>query len=129
METDQKIQDIIAKIKTLSVVEINELVTQLESLFNVKYGNITNNSGATENQGSSNNDDEEKDEVSLILKTVGASKVAVIKLVKDIAEVDLMKAKKITETVPVKIKEKISRSDAAEIAKKFTEIGAETEIK
>lgn len=132
MDKNKKIADLIDKIKELSVVEINELVKELEIVFNVKAANMTAQQDPGKGGTSDDNAEAEgegSDDVTIILKSVGASKVAVIKLVKEVLGVDLMKAKKITETVPVPIKEKISRTEAAELAEKFTLIGAETQIK
>jgi large subunit ribosomal protein L7/L12 len=64
-----------------------------------------------------------------MLKSFGENKVAVIKVAKEVLGLGLMDAKKFVESAPVAIKEGIKPDVAAELGKKFTEAGAEIEIK
>lgn len=68
-------------------------------------------------------------EVSLILVSVGQSKVGVIKVVREITGLGLIEAKNLVDAAPKAIKEKIKEDEAKELAKKFTEAGATVEIK
>lgn len=68
-------------------------------------------------------------EVSLILVSVGPSKVGVIKVVREITGLGLIEAKNLVDAAPKAIKEKIKEDEAKELAKKFTEAGATVEIK
>ncbi len=73
--------------------------------------------------------EEEKTEFDVILKEFGASKMQVIKLVKEITGASLMDAKKLVETPDAKIKEGISKADAEDIQKKLEDAGAKVELK
>ena len=103
-------EEIIAALKEMTVVELNELVKAVEAEF-----------GEEENKGPA--------EVSLILKAAGASKVQVIKAVQAITGLGLMDAKKLVDSAPVAVKEHISPVEAEEHKKALEAAGAELEIK
>ena len=95
----EKILKFVEEIKTLTVLELNELVKAIEEEFGV------------------------------ILAEAGAGKMGVIKLVKDITGLGLKEAKALVDGAPKPIKEKISKADAEEIKKKLEEAGAKVELK
>ena len=72
---------------------------------------------------------EEKDSFDVILKSAGASKMGVIKLVKEITGLGLKEAKALVDEAPKPIKEGASKADAEDIKKKLEEAGAEVELK
>ena len=103
-------EEIIASIKEMTVLELNDLVKAIENEF-----------GVTAAKGPS--------EVSLILKSFGASKVAVIKAVQTITGLGLIDAKKLVDACPATIKEHISPVEAEEHKKALVAAGAEVEVK
>ena len=120
------IEEIIASIKEMSVVELNDLVKAIETEFGV--------TAAAPVAGAAAPVEEEEvkqgpTEVSLILKAVGGAKVAVIKAVQAITGLGLMDAKKLVDAIPATIKEHISPVEAEEHKKALVEAGAEVEIK
>ena len=118
-------EEIIASVKEMSVVELNELVKAIEEEFGV--------SAAAPVAGAPVAQEEEAakgpTEVSLILKACGASKVAVIKKVQEITGLGLMDAKKLVDAAPSPVKEHISPVEAEEYKKALVEAGAEVEVK
>lgn len=118
--------EIIAALKEMTVLELNELVKAVETEFGVTAAAATAVAAApvaeeTTKKGPSS--------VNLILKNAGAQKVAVIKAVQTITGLGLMDAKKLVDTAPVPIKEKISPVEAEEHKKALVAAGAEVEIK
>lgn len=119
-------EEIIAALKEMTVVELNELVKAVEAEFGVTAAAPVGVAAAApaeeeENKGPA--------EVSLILKAAGASKVQVIKAVQAITGLGLMDAKKLVDSAPVAVKEHISPVEAEEHKKALEAAGAELEIK
>ncbi len=121
-------EEIIASLKEMTIVELNDLVKAVEAEFGV--------TAAAPVAGAHAAVVEEEapvakgpSEVSLILKAVGQTKVAVIKAVQAITGLGLMDAKKLVDGAPVAIKEKISPVEAEEHKKALVAAGAEIEIK
>ena len=123
----EKITNMIEEIKTLTVLELNELVKALEEDFGVSAAAqvAVVAGGAAEAAPAA----EEKTEASVILKEVGANKMAVIKAVKEITGLGLKESKEIVDNVPKAVKEGVSESEADEIKKKLEEAGASVEVK
>lgn len=119
-------EEIIASLKEMTVVELNELVKAVEEEFGVT-------AAAPVAMGPVHEEEEGPaagpTEVSLFLKAVTGSKVTVIKAVQAITGLGLMDAKKLVDSAPVAIKEHISPVEAEEHKKALTEAGAECEIK
>lgn len=118
-------EEIIAALKEMTVVELNELVKAVEAEFGVTAAAPVGVAAAPVEE------EEQKGptEVSLILKSVGASKVQVIKAVQAITGLGLMDAKKLVDGAPVAVKEHISPVEAEEHKKTLEAAGAELEIK
>ena len=117
-------QDILEAIADMKVSELNQLVKDIEQKFGVSAITMTQ-----PGEPSSSETKEESNEVDLILTDAGVSKVGVIKLIKKITGKGLMDSKKITDNLPAKIKEKISREEAEDLLKEIVEAGATGEIK
>ena len=120
-------EEIIASLKEMTILELNELVKAVEAEFGV-----TAAAPVAAVQAAPAEEEEEKKgptEVTLVLKSVGASKVGVIKAVQAITGLGLMDAKKLVDGAPVNIKEKISPVEAEEHKKALEAAGAEVEIK
>ena len=119
-------EEIIAALKEMTVVELNELVKAVEAEFGVTAAAPVGVAAAAPAE-----EEEAKGptEVSLILKNCGASKVQVIKAVQAITGLGLMEAKKLVDGAPVAVKEHISPVEAEEHKKALEAAGAELEIK
>ncbi len=122
----EKILKFVEEIKTLTVLELNELVKAIEEEFGVSAAAPVVMAGGPATAGPA---EEEKSEFDVILAEAGAGKMGVIKLVKDITGLGLKEAKALVDGAPKPIKEKISKADAEEIKKKLEEAGAKVELK
>jgi len=118
--------DLIASLKEMTILELNDLVKAIEEEFGVTAAAPVAVAGAAPAE-----EEVAKGpaEVTVYLKNVGASKLAVVKAIQAITGLGLGDAKKLTDTVPSVIKEKISPAAAEEVKAKLTEAGAEVEVK
>ena len=121
----EKITKFIDDIKALTVLELNELVKAIEEEFGVSAAAPVMVAGAAAAAPA----EEEKTEFDVILAEAGASKMGVLKLVKDITGLGLKDAKALVDGAPKPVKEGISKADAEEIKKKLEEAGAKVELK
>ncbi|HIU80869.1 MAG TPA: 50S ribosomal protein L7/L12 [Candidatus Ornithoclostridium faecavium] len=121
------IAKIIEEVKSMTVLELNELVKAIETEFGVSAAAMAVAAPAAGAEAAA--PAEEKTEFDVILKSAGANKIAVIKVVREVTGLGLVDAKKMAEEVPSKIKEGISKDTAEEIVKKFKEAGADVEMK
>ena len=117
-------EEFIAAIKELSVLELNELVKACEEEFGVSAaaGVVVAAAGAAEAA-------EEKDEFDVELVSAGASKVKVIKVVREVTGLGLKEAKALVDEAPKVIKEGASKAEAEEIKTKLEAEGAEVNLK
>ena len=118
--------EFIEAIKELSVLELNELVKACEEEFGVSAaaGVVVAAAGAGEAAAV-----EEKDEFNVELTSAGASKVKVIKVVREITGLGLKEAKEVVDGAPKTIKEGVSKAEAEEIKAKLEAEGAAVELK
>ena len=121
------IAKIIEEVKGMTVLELNELVKAIEAEFGVSAAAMAVAAPAAGAEAAA--PAEEKTEFDVILKSAGANKIAVIKVVREVTGLGLVDAKKMAEEVPSKIKEGISKDTAEEIVKKFKDAGADVEMK
>lgn len=121
------IAKMIEEIKGMTVLELNDLVKAIETEFGVSAAAMAVAAPAA--GGAAAPAAEEKTEFDVILKSAGANKMAVIKLVKDLTGAGLKDAKDLVDNAPKAIKEGISKEAADEIAGKLKEAGAEVEVK
>ena len=118
------IEEFLAAIKEMSVLELNELVKAIENEFGVSAAApVAVVAGAAQEEAAG------PSEVSVILTAAGDSRLGVIKLVKEITGLGLVEAKGLVDKCPSPIKENISVEEAEEIKKKLVEAGAEVEVK
>lgn len=122
----EKITAMIEEVKTLSVLELAELVHALEEEFGVSAAAAAAPAAGAAAAAPA---EEEKTEFDVILADVGANKMQVIKTVKELTGASLMEAKKLVETPNAKLKEQASKADAEDIQKKLAEVGAKVELK
>ncbi len=121
------VAEMIEAIKELSVLELNDLVKACEEEFGVSAaaGVVVAAAGAGEAAGAA----EEKDEFNVELTSAGASKVKVIKVVREITGLGLKEAKDVVDGAPKVIKEGVSKAEAEEIKAKLEAEGAEVTLK
>ncbi|MEE1312615.1 MAG: 50S ribosomal protein L7/L12 [Lachnospiraceae bacterium] len=117
-------QEIIEVIKGLSVLELNELVKACEEEFGVSAA-----AGVVVAAAAGGDAAEEKTEFDVELTEVGAAKVKVIKVVREITGLGLKEAKAVVDGAPKVVKEAVSKEEAEEIKTKLEEQGAKVTIK
>ena len=124
----EKVLKMIEDVKALTVLELSELVKALEEEFGVSAaapvavaaGPVAAAAGPAE---------EEKSEFDVILVEAGASKMGVIKIVKELTGLGLKEAKELVDGAPKPVKEGIAKADAEAIQKQLAEAGAKVELK
>lgn len=124
----EKITAILEEIKTLTILEMKELVSALEEEFGVSAAPVAVAGAAAPAAGAAAGA-EEKSEYDVVMTSFGDKKLDVIKAVREITGLGLKDAKDLVEGVPSKIKEGVSKADAEEIQKKLAEAGATAELK
>ena len=117
----------IEEIKALSVLELNELVHAIEEEFGVSAAAPVAVAGAA--AGAAAPAVEEKTEFDVVLKAIGANKIAVIKAVRELTGLGLVEAKNLVESAPATIKEAQPKEAAEGMVKSLVEAGAEAELK
>ena len=122
----EKIVKFVEEIKTLTVLELADLVKAIEEEFGVSAAAPVMVAGPAAGAAPAA---EEKTEFDVVLTEAGGSKMGVIKLVKEITGLGLKEAKELVDNAPKPIKEGISQADADEIKKKLEDAGATVEIK
>jgi large subunit ribosomal protein L7/L12 len=119
------IEELVAAIDELSVLELNDLVKAIEE----KYGVSAAAGVVVAAAGAGAAPAEEKTEFDVELTDVGAEKIKVIKVVRDVTGLGLKEAKEAVESAPKILKEAVSKEEAEDIAKKFEEVGAKVTLK
>ena len=121
-----ELREIVEEIKTKTVVEINELVKMLEEEFGVSAAAAVV-AGPVAGAGAAAA--EEKSEFTVVLKEVGANKIAVIKAVREITGLGLSEAKALVDGAPSTLKENVPAEEAKAMEAKLKEAGATVELK
>lgn len=119
----------IEEVKSMSVLELNELVKALETEFGVSAAAPMAVAGGAAPAAAAEAAEEEKSEFDVILKSVGANKIAVIKVVREVAGLGLKEAKELVEAAPKAVKEGASKEEADKIKEQLTAAGAKVEVK
>lgn len=122
----EKITKFVEEVKTLTVLELNELVKAIEEEFGVSAAAPVMMATTT---GAPAAAAEEKSEYDVVLVEAGASKMGVIKLVKEACGLGLKEAKELVDSAPKPLKTGVSKADADALAAQFTEAGAKVEVK
>lgn len=117
----EKIEKLVDEIEKLSVIELSDLVKAIEEKFGVSAAAavVAVGAGAGAAAGA-----EEKTEFNVVLKDAGASKIAVIKAVREATGLGLKEAKDLVDSAPKAIKEGVSKEDAEKLVATLTEAGA-----
>ena len=119
-----KVVKLIEDVKSLTVLELSELVKALEEEFGVSAAAPVAVAGGPAPAAA-----EEKTEFDVVLKAAGANKIAVIKVVREATGLGLKEAKALVDGAPKNVKEGVSKDDAEALKAKLTEAGAEVEVK
>ena len=121
---NEKITNIVEEIKALTILELADLVKAVEEEFGVSAAPVAVAGAAVAAAPV-----EEKTEFDVVLVDAGASKLNVIKVVREITGLGLKEAKELVESAPKTLKEAVSKETADGIAKQLTEAGAKAEVK
>ncbi len=122
----EKITAIVEELKTLTVLELSELVKAVEDEFGVSAAAAVAVAAPTDGAAAAV---EEKTEFDVVLQEIGANKIAVIKAVREITGLGLAEAKAKVDSAPATLKEAVSKDDAEAAKAKLEEAGAKVELK
>ena len=128
VEVPAKFEKLVAEVEKMSIVELAELVKVLEAKFGVSAAAPVAIAAA----GAAGTPAEEKTSFNVELKEVGAQKIEVIKVVRDVTAKGLKESKDLVDAAaaaPQMVKEGVKKAEADEIAKKFATAGAKVEVK
>jgi large subunit ribosomal protein L7/L12 len=125
----EKVLKLVEEVKNLTVLELSELVKALEEEFGVSAAAPVAVAAAPAAAEAAAPAAEEKTEFDVVLVEAGASKMNVIKAVKELTGLGLKESKDLVDGAPKPVKQGISKADADAIAAKLTEAGAKVEIK
>ena len=120
----EKITAIVEELKTLTVLELSELVKAVEDEFGVSAAAAV--AAPTDGAAAAV---EEKTEFDVVLQEIGANKIAVIKAVRELTGLGLAEAKAKVDSAPATLKEAVSKDDAEAAKAKLEEAGAKVELK
>jgi large subunit ribosomal protein L7/L12 len=123
----EKVTKLLEEIDTLTVLELSEAVKALEEKYGVSAAAPVAVAAAP--AGGAAPAAEEKTEFDVVLVEAGASKINVIKVVREITSLGLKDAKDLVDSAPKAVKEKASKADADDIKKKLEDAGAKVELK
>ena len=120
------VEELVAAIDELSVLELNDLVKAVEEKYGVSAaaGVVVAAAGADAGAAAA-----DKDEFDVELTEVGAEKIKVIKVVRDATGLGLKEAKEVVEGAPKVLKEAVSKAEAEDLQKKLEEVGAKVTLK
>ncbi len=119
---------ILEEIKGMTVLELNDLVKMIETEFGVSAAAMAVAAPAAGGAAAAPAA-EEQTEFTIVLKSAGGNKIAVIKVVREITGLGLAEAKALVDKAPSNLKEGVSKEAADEFAAKLKEAGAEVELK
>ena len=122
---NEKVTQIVEEIKTLTILELADLVKAVEEEFGVSAAPVAVAGVAAAAAPAA----EENTEFDVVLVEAGASKLNVIKVVRELTGLGLKEAKDLVESAPKTIKEAVSKETADDIVKQLTEAGAKAEAK
>jgi len=121
------LEAIAESLSTLTVMEASQLVKMLEDQWGVSAAAPVAVAAAGAIPAAAA--EEEQTEFEVVLKEVGAKKINVIKVVREVTSLGLKEAKDVVDSAPKSVKEGVTKDEAEEIKKKFEEVGATVEVK
>ena len=123
-------EDFFKHLDTLTVLDLVDYIKEFESRYGIKAEMAAMPMGAGVAAAAAapvEEEVEEKTDFDIILKNVGPKKINVIKVVREVTDLGLKEAKAVVDAAPGEVKKGVSKEEAAEIKKKFEEVGAEIE--
>jgi large subunit ribosomal protein L7/L12 len=120
-----KFKDLLDKVESMTVIELNEFVKAIEERFGVSAAAVAVSAGA----GAGAAVAEEKDSFTVVLASAGESKIAVMKVVKEALGLGLKEAKDLVDAAPSTLKEGVKKEDAEAMKKGIEEAGGKVELK
>ena len=123
------LKNLAEQLVNLTVKEVNELAQILKDEYGIEPAAAAVAVAAGPAAGGAGEAAAEKTEVDVVLKSAGANKLAVVKLVKDLTGLGLKEAKEVVDGAPSKVKEGVSKEEAEGLKKSLEEAGAEVELK
>ena len=121
--------DVLAYLEKANMLEVSELIKDIEEKFGVTAAAPVAVAAGPVAGGAAEAAAEEKTEFDVVLKAAGASKLAVVKLVKELTGLGLKEAKELVDNAPSNIKEGVSKDEAEGLKSSLEEAGAEVELK
>src|SRR6266478_3721055 len=128
MSTD-KIQSIVDQVKDLTLLEASQLVKAMEETFGVSAAAAAVAAAPSAGAAEAAAPAEEQTEFDVILQAIGANKINVIKVVREVTALGLKEAKDLVEAAPKAVKEAVSKDEAETIKQKLADAGATVEVK
>ena len=128
VEVPAKFKSLVEEIEKMSVLDLAELVKILEDKFGVSAAAPVA-AVAAAGAGGEEEKEEEKDAFNVELTDAGGTKIAVIKVVREVTELGLKEAKDLVDNAPKVVKENVKKEEAEEIKKKVEEAGGKAELK
>ena len=128
----EKLQGIVDQIKELSLLEASQLVKLMEETFGVSAAAAVAAApaaGGAAGGGGEAAAAEEKTEFDVVLQAIGANKINVIKVVREVTALGLKEAKDLVEAAPKAVKEGVSKEEAETVRQKLADAGATVEVK
>ena len=119
----EKFKDILEKIESMSVLDLNELVKAIEEKFGVSASAVAAAGPAAGPVA------EEKDAFTVVLASAGEQKIAVMKVVKEVLGLGLKEAKDLVDGAPATLKDGMKKAEAEDLKKKIEEAGGKIELK
>ena len=125
---EDKTQQVIDIVKEMTVLELSKLVKALEEEFGVSAAAPMMAAVAAAPAAGSAKPEEEKTEFNVTLKDIGANKINVIRVVRELTQLGLKESKDLVEAAPKLVKEAVSKEEAASAKAKLEEVGATVEV-
>ncbi len=123
-------EDFFKHLDGLTVLDLADYIKEFEERYGIKAEMAAMPvAGAAVPAAAAEAEEEEKTDFDVVLKNVGPKKINVIKVVREVTDLGLKEAKEVVDKAPSNVKTGVSKEEAAEIKKKFEEVGAEIEIK
>jgi large subunit ribosomal protein L7/L12 len=122
-------EEVVDYLSNLTAPDLDALLKALEGQWGVKVGGAAIGGGTGATGGGTTPEPEAQTEFTVVLKGGGASKINVIKVVREITGLGLKDAKDLVDGAPKEVKANVSKSEADDIAKKLKDAGAEVELK
>lgn len=122
-------QEIVDALKEKSLLETSELVKMIEEAFGVSAAAAAVSAAPAAGSGEAAAPAEEKTEFDVILQAIGANKINVIKVVREVTALGLKEAKDLVEAAPKAVKEGVSKEEAETVRQKLADAGATVEVK